>query len=91
MTRKLVFVIAATLLLAACASAPTLPADLSHAAGFWRGLWHGLTFPFAFIGSLFNSAIGIYEVNNNGGWYDFGFFLGIGGLSSGIMRSSRRD
>lgn len=53
--------------------------------GFWSGLWHGLILPFSWIGSLFNSDIAIYACNNNGGWYDFGFVIGLGvfGGSSG--------
>jgi len=50
--------------------------------GFWYGLWHGMIMPFAWIVSLFNSDVAIYATYNNGGWYDFGFFLGIGALSS---------
>lgn len=55
-------------------------------AGFWVGLWHGVIMPITFIVSLFNPDIGIYEANNNGKWYDFGFVLGaisLGGGSGG--------
>ena len=45
-------------------------------AGFWAGFWHGLIVPITFIVSLFNPDVRIYETNNNGGWYDFGFILG---------------
>ena len=45
--------------------------------GFWNGLWHGIISPISFIGSLFNDEIAVYAVNNNGGWYDFGFILSI--------------
>ena len=45
-------------------------------SGFWSGLWHGITLPFSFIGSLFSDNIAIYSINNNGGWYNFGFVLG---------------
>ena len=48
---------------------------------FLNGLWHGLILPISFIGSLFNEDIVVYAVNNNGGWYDFGFLLGLGGLT----------
>jgi len=47
--------------------------------GFWAGLWHGLTTGFRFIGSLFDKDIILYAVNNNGGWYNFGYVLGVGG------------
>ena len=46
--------------------------------GFWYGLWHGGILLFSWIGSLFSDDIAIYAIYNNGGWYDFGFFLGIG-------------
>ena len=46
-------------------------------AGFLEGLWHGFILPITFIVRLFNPDVGIYEINNNGGWYDFGFFLGV--------------
>ena len=45
-------------------------------AGFFAGLWHGLILPITFIISLFDSDIRIYETNNSGLWYDFGFILG---------------
>jgi hypothetical protein len=47
-------------------------------AGFWAGLWHGIIAPVTFIVSLFASEVSIYETNNNGRWYEFGFMLGIG-------------
>lgn len=46
-------------------------------AGFWRGLWHGLIAPVAFLTSLFKENVGVYEVHNNGKWYNFGFILGL--------------
>ena len=46
--------------------------------GFWYGVWHGAISQFSFIGSLFSDNIAIYAVNNNGGWYDFGFVGGLG-------------
>ena len=52
--------------------------------GFWGGLWHGMIAPIAWVGSLFSNDIAIYAVSNNGGWYDFGFIIGIGSLGSGV-------
>ncbi|MBN1467043.1 hypothetical protein JXA02_14910, partial [candidate division KSB1 bacterium] len=46
-------------------------------AGFWAGLWHGLIIIITFIISLFTDSVSIYEVNNSGGWYHFGFVLGV--------------
>ena len=45
--------------------------------GFLLGIWHGFIFPVAWIFSLFDAQIAIYAVPNTGGWYDFGYFLGI--------------
>lgn len=53
--------------------------------GFWYGIWHGLTFPISWIGSLFDETIAVYAIYNNGGWYDFGFFLGVGSFSTGFL------
>ena len=56
--------------------------------GFWGGLWHGIIAPFSFFGSLFSNDIAMYAVNNNGGWYDFGFVLGAGILFGGGSKST---
>jgi hypothetical protein len=48
-------------------------------AGFWAGFWHGLIAPIVFIVSLFHSGVRIYETNNRGRLYDFGFLLGASG------------
>ena len=47
-------------------------------AGFLGGLWHGIIFPITFLISLFNQNVRLYETNNNGRWYDFGFCVGVG-------------
>ncbi|MEM6908125.1 MAG: LPXTG cell wall anchor domain-containing protein [Pseudomonadota bacterium] len=53
-------------------------------------MWHGFIFPWAWIGSLFSDEIAVYAVPNSGGWYDFGFFLGITVLGGGSFFGSRR-
>ena len=58
--------------------------------GFWHGLWHGMIFPVAWIVSLFSDSTAIYAVYNNGGWYDFGFFIGVGGFSASILASKKK-
>lgn len=63
-------------------------ADVHAAVGFWFGLWHGSLLPFSWIISLFDDSVAIYAVYNNGGWYDFGFVLGIGAFTSGTSRAS---
>jgi len=50
--------------------------------GFWYGLQHGTIAPFAWLVSLFSDSTSIYAIYNNGGWYDFGFMLGIGALGT---------
>ena len=62
--------------LAACAQQAASAVDPS-APGFLEGVWHGFIFPVAWIVSLFKSDAAIYAVPNDGGWYDFGYFLGI--------------
>jgi hypothetical protein len=52
-------------------------------AGFWGGLWHGLIAPITFLISLFTHGVSIYETNNNGRWYEFGFMVGIGAYAGG--------
>ncbi len=82
---------AALALLASCASQiPTAVEHSAQAPGFWLGLWHGFIFPFAWIGSLFDPDIAVYAVPNRGGWYDFGFFLGITVLGGGSWFSSKK-
>jgi hypothetical protein len=49
-------------------------------AGFWAGFWHGNIAAITFVVSLFNKDVGIYETHNNGGWYNFGFLLGVSSL-----------
>ncbi len=45
--------------------------------GFWQGLWQGLIVILSFITSLFDHSITIYQVGNNGGWYNLGYLIGI--------------
>lgn len=87
--------LAATLALAACATQVPSAIDQSPSApGFVWGLLHGFIFPFAWIGSLFSDRIAVYAVPNNGGWYDFGYFIGItvlgGGSFFGHSKTRRR-
>lgn len=81
------------LLLAGCAAGPNDMANQGADAGFWLGLWQGLIVPITFLVSLFNDNVNIYEVNNNGNWYDFGFVLGVfiifGGPAGGASASRR--
>ena len=77
------------LLLAGCAAGPNAMAGHgTDQAGFWLGLWQGLISPITFIVSLFNDNVNIYEVHNDGNWYNFGFMLGVSIVFSGTGRSA---
>ena len=83
--------VALALLLSACASQIDAGvAQGEQVPGFWWGLWHGFIFPWSWIGSLFNPEIAVYAVPNTGGWYDFGFFLGITVLGGGSFFGSKK-
>lgn len=58
--------------------------------GFLEGVLHGFIFPVAWVVSLFTNDIAIYAVPNNGGWYNFGYFIGICVLGVGARSSKRR-
>jgi len=74
------------LLLSACATQSSA-AVAAGAPGFLHGLWHGFIFPVAWILSLFMPEVSVYAVPNNGGWYDFGYFLGIAVFGVGARKS----
>ena len=82
--------LAALLALAACAATQSPSAVAPTAPGFWLGLWHGFIFPVAWVVSLFTDKVAIYAVPNNGGWYDFGYFLGIVVFGVGARKSHIR-
>jgi len=54
-------------------------------AGLFFGIWHGWIAPVSLVMSFFSTSVRIYEINNTGFWYDFGFYIaiisGFGGLS----------
>lgn len=84
------------LLAAGCAPGPNqlagTPDNAGDVAGFWMGLWHGFIAPVTFIISLFSDNVHLYDVHNNGNWYNFGFVLGLaiifGGGGGGACRRS---
>lgn len=77
MLHRAALIAAMALPLAACAARQANEAVAADAPGFLLGLWHGFIFPIAWIVSLLMNDIAVYAVPNNGGWYDFGYFLGI--------------
>lgn len=66
-----------------------------YVAGFWDGLWNGVISPVTFIISLFDKTVQMFEVHNNGAWYNLGFLLGVsivfgGGAGGASSRRKRR-
>jgi len=98
MSKSMRWVLLAVVLLfalSACAAGPNSAVDVAstegEVAGFWLGLWQGIIVPITWIISLFSDTVSIYEVHNNGGWYDTGFLLGAGVfLGAGGAGASRR-
>ena len=78
---SLICVLSLAVFLAGCA--PTAnqflrtPDTHNTVAGFWLGLWQGFIAPFVFVVSLFIPDLNIYEVHNNGAWYNFGYLFGL--------------
>jgi hypothetical protein len=56
-------------------------------AGFWWGIWHGAWSPLAFLVSIFDPTVRIYESCNHRVWYDLGFVIGLS--FSGWFSTSR--
>jgi hypothetical protein len=82
------FLASPLLFLAACTAQQTLPGAVDPAGpGFLLGLWHGFIFPVAWFLSLVMPGVSIYAVPNSGGWYDFGYFLGIVVFGVGAHRT----
>lgn len=98
-TKYLLLLGVVLIVLASCAPGmnelANIPSQTGVVAGFWRGLWNGIIAPVTFIISLFNKGVQMYDVHNNGGWYNLGFFLGItalfGGGAGGARARRRRD
>ncbi|MFD9701383.1 hypothetical protein [Lentzea sp. NPDC059081] len=92
MTRSKLWLLlaAVVLVVAACAAGPNMVSSVEGVpvAGFWKGVWHGFSYPVTFVVSLFTDQVSIYEVRNNGNWYDFGFVTGIGVLHA-VLGSHR--
>lgn len=94
--KKAMMLLATVLLvaLASCAAGPNTQRAVAnsagHVAGFWLGLWQGIIAPITFFISLFSNHVNVYEIHNNGNWYNFGFVLGAGILFSGGAAGSRK-
>ncbi|MEN8117806.1 MAG: hypothetical protein ABFS16_12545 [Bacteroidota bacterium] len=83
----LVLVLAAAIFFTGCATHSM--GQLADPPGFLKGLLHGFILLFSFIGSLFTD-YEIYAYPNAGGWYNFGYLLGVmmffGGGGAGAKR-----
>ena len=91
----LVFVVLLLNILAGCAAGPNqfkgTASEHDVVAGFWFGLWQGFIAPFVFVASLFKNNLSIYEVHNNGAWYNFGYLFGLACFfGGGGNRTARR-
>jgi hypothetical protein len=91
----LALILVLIIVVASCVPGPNdsekTPNAAGRTAGFWLGIWHGLISPVTFVISIFSKNVRLYEVHNNGGWYNFGFVLGAGlFLSGGILGGKKR-
>jgi hypothetical protein len=79
------------LVLCALSACATLhPQAISETGpGFFTGIWHGLVAPPAFLVRIFADTVAIYETPNTGGWYDFGFLLGLSAWGGGSAAATR--
>ena len=93
--RLAVLLVLVALLAVGCAAGPNPAPPGSTEAGFWLGLWQGFITPITFVISLFTDTVNIYEVHNNGNWYDFGYVLGLsvafGGTAGSGTAAGRRS
>lgn len=93
----LCLVVIVALFMVGCAAGPNSARGIvdsgGNVAGFWSGLWHGMITLITFIISLFTDKVQIYEIHNNGGWYNFGFLFGLLFLPviSNIIRIATKD
>jgi hypothetical protein len=91
----LILVLLLLVILAGCAPGPNhmqgTPGEKNVVVGFWLGVWQGFIAPFVFVASLFKSDLNIYEVHNNGAWYNFGYLVGLACFfGGGGSRAGRR-
>jgi len=95
---RITLALSVPLLLTACAAQQSGAGVAAESPGFLLGVWHGFIFPVAWVISLFVDTVAVYAVPNNGGWYDFGYFVGIVFIGVGargtkkviVYRDSRR-
>jgi len=90
---RLLICVPFALFLASCAAGDATFTE-GDPAGFWFGLWHGIISIISLVIHIFNESVAVYESNNTGGWYDFGFLLGVisiwGGSSHANCKSAAK-
>mgnify|MGYP000958667620 FL=1 len=87
----LTFGIFLLLIIGGCADAVQVEfAENIKTFGFLHGLLHGLIAPISFVISLFDESVAMYAINNNGGWYNFGFLLGASVSIGGGCKASNK-
>ncbi len=101
MQRKLMLLATMLMILITIGCAPGLNESVNSVdragdvAGFWSGLWHGFIVVFTFVVSLLSDNVSVYEVHNNGNWYNLGFVLGamlfFGGSGGSACKRKRCD
>lgn len=69
-----VLVLTAVFVFSSCATQSV--ANMGDLPGFLKGMFHGFIILFSFILSLFTD-YEIYAFPNAGGWYNFGYLLGV--------------
>ena len=87
---KLLILVPFLFLLTSCAAGDAQFTQ-DNPAGFWYGLWHGIIAVISLIIHIFNENVTVYEINNTGGWYDFGFLLGVICIWSGSSHATCRS
>jgi hypothetical protein len=86
----LVVVVVAIYIIVNHVGMPTRDIDLSGApANFWLGLWQGLIICLSFIASWFDNNIVLYQVHNNGFWYNLGYIIALSVSVGGLTRGFR--
>ena len=90
--KKVLFLPALIIILFISGCATQSVTNVTNPPGFFSGLLHGFIILFSFIASLFTD-YRIYAFPNAGGWYDFGFLLGVmfffGGGGAGTCKRRR--
>lgn len=62
----------------------------NNKAGFFWGVWHGWVAPVSLIIGIFRDNISIYEENNVGWFYDFGYYIAVISGFGGIALSRKK-